>query len=105
MTDIHIPPQVEKVAALGPKFNLIKTKLEQKDRIEIVKNVENIMYKVPEKNKNKIRNTVVEQCILEKNKKTPHVEHHIKTLNHQIDTTKKFAKQHNIMKKAFIVTK
>ena len=40
---------------------------------------------------------VVENCITEKNKKTPHIEHHLKTLDKHVDSTKKFMKEHNIL--------
>ena len=43
LTDIGISEHIEKVVALGPKFNVGKLKLEQKDRIEDVKNVEKVV--------------------------------------------------------------
>ena len=97
LTDHDIPPHVKRIVALGPKFNMEKEKLNLDDKINIVKDIEKTLVRVPDETKNVIRKIVVEECILDKNKKQKHINYEQKLINKHLKETKQYAKQHDMI--------
>lgn len=92
LTDSDIPPEVQSVVSLGNKFNLLSNTVSTKDKIEVIKNVESNLYKVPVDKRNEVRQNVTQvigNCIA-KQKRRKHINHFHQQLEKDLKTTQEF---------------
>lgn len=92
LTNKIIPPEVEQVVSLGNKFNLPNNNITEKDKVDIIKNVDANLYKQPPEDRNRIVQkvtSVVSSC-MKKQQQMRHKHHFFVELENNLATTKTF---------------
>lgn len=92
LTTKEIPEEVKEVVSLGNKFNITNNKVTTQDKVEVIKNVENNLFKLPPESHNEVRQNVthvINNCMT-KQKKMRHIPYHQKRLENNLKTTQEF---------------
>ena len=104
LSTVNIPPNVEHILSLGPKFGYEKNNLEEKDIFGIIKEFESQIGNIATDQKNYLRNSLVNMItdkIHYQNAYKPHLSFGNKLFQQHLEETQIFLKKH----KDILVTK